>query len=325
MGDYTLRLADALRGLGIEADIFSDDTWSLLDVGRAYRRLGDLAPDIVHIQYPASGFGHRLGPQLYAMLERCITTVHEASQSHVLRKLSLYPFTMRAQHLIFTSEYERQFAASWAPWIDTKSSVIPIGSNVDRYVSDASRLRRREIVYFGLLMPRKGLEDVVGLAGLIKEQELDLVVRVIGSHRPEHLSYVGELRRKSAGLPVLWEEGLADGQVSERLAGALVAYLPYPDGASERRTTLKAALLNRMAVVTTRGPATPEDMERVVRFAASQAQALAIILNLFSNELERSELEVQVSRYVQRFDWTHIARAHSRLYERVLENHADCH
>jgi hypothetical protein len=111
VGDYTQRLAHALKSMGVQAELLSEGRWGLHDVAGATRSLDKLKPDIIHLQYPTTGFGHRLGPQLFVMRRRSVITLHEASQSHILRKLSLYPFTARAQHLIFTSEYERQSRA----------------------------------------------------------------------------------------------------------------------------------------------------------------------------------------------------------------------
>jgi glycosyltransferase involved in cell wall biosynthesis len=130
------------------------------------------------------------------------------------------------------------------------------------------------------------------------------------------------LRHKSAGTAVIWDEGLPEAQVSQRLAAASIAYLPYPDGASERRATLKAALLNGVAVVTTQGPATPKDLENVVEFAGSPRHALEIILTLLSDELGRSRLGRQGVRYAEKFSWAKIAQDHNRIYSQFVGRHA---
>jgi len=303
--------------------VMSEGEWGLRDMRSAVKSMEALKPDIVHIQYPTLGFGYRLGPQLFALGRKCVTTLHEASQAHILRKISLYPFTIRAEHIIFTSEYERRFALRWAPWIRKRSSVIPIGSNVQAHEPNGIRRNSREVVYFGLLVPRKGVDEVLRLAALVKERGLNLGVRLVGSAHPAHAGYLQELRRKGEGLPIVWDIGLPDSEVSCRLAGASVAYLPYPDGASERRTTLKAALSNGMAVVTTRGSATPEEIGEVVRFAASPAEALEVIQNLASDESERSRLVGGAEKYVSKFSWGLIAEAHCRVYEGLVNNHAN--
>src|SRR6202034_809705 len=99
-------------------------------------------------------------------LERCVATIHEVGQAHILRKLALYPFSFRARHVIFPSNFEHQFAVKWAPWISDRSSVIAVPSNIG---AGAKRQRNLdEIVHFGLIMLGKGLEEVIRLARLIQ-------------------------------------------------------------------------------------------------------------------------------------------------------------
>ena len=253
VGDYTRRLAPALRSIGVEAEIVSAGRWRLSDVEAAIRTLDKFGPDIAHLQYPAPGAGYRLGPQFFAVKKTSVVTLHEASQSHILRKLSLFPFTIRASHLIFTSEYERQFMGRWAPWTARISSVIPIGSNIERAESQGNARCGEEVVCFGLIMPKKGLEEVLRLAEVIKKAGSGLRVRIVGKPSAGHEVYFEELRRRSKYLPIVWETNLDDEQVATLLASCAVGYLPFPDGASERRSSLKAMLANGIAVVTTRG------------------------------------------------------------------------
>src|SRR5690348_13740254 len=173
VGDYTDKLAEALRSLGVCVDVPQGARWGIADVPKAIKRIESVQPDVIHFQYPTMGFGHKLGPQLFAMLRRSIVTIHEASQSHILRKLSLLPFAVRSRRMIFTSAFEREFALKWIPWIADFSSVIPIGSNIKNI--DPTRERdTSEIVYFGLIMPRKGLEDLITLAFLIRDSGIPL-------------------------------------------------------------------------------------------------------------------------------------------------------
>jgi glycosyltransferase involved in cell wall biosynthesis len=165
VGDYAVRLDDALKAIGIESCMIASNNWSLAGAFAASRSLQRWHFDIVHIQYPTVGFGAKLGPQILALLRRCVITIHEASQRHVLRKLALLPFSIRPKHIIFTTELERKFAAKWAPWISKVSSVIPVGSNIN-VVPRVDKSREEVIVYFGLIAPRKGIEDVASTVAL---------------------------------------------------------------------------------------------------------------------------------------------------------------
>src|SRR5712671_5080889 len=97
VGDYTNRLSEALRDLGVHIEVAEQVSWGIADVPEAIKSIESLQPDIVHFQYPTMGFGHKLGPQIFAMLRPSVVTVHEASQAHIVRKLALSPFTLRSR------------------------------------------------------------------------------------------------------------------------------------------------------------------------------------------------------------------------------------
>lgn len=317
MGDYAQRLATALRELDIHVVLVTSGDWRLVRVPSLVALTRRTNADIIHIQYPTAGFGHKLGPQGVGIAVPGVVTIHEASKAHVIRKLALYPFAVRPKHIIFTSNEEREFATRWAPWIAEKSSVIAVGSNVDGVPSPPYR-EIREIVHFGLVMPRKGLEDVLALAALFKRNHQDLRVRVVGNCRPKDATYGADFLRKSEGLPLLWEQDLCETEVGRRLSGSWIAYLPFPDGASERRTTLKAALSNGMAVITTRGPDTSPDFEPVVRFCSSPSGALAIIRELIANPGQVEILGNRARLYAGRYSWGMIAQKHLAIYQKLV-------
>lgn len=321
VGDYTVRLAVALQKACLQVDVVRGEDWKLFRLHSLVKLVRDVGADVLHLQYPTMGFGYKLGPQGLTLSVPCIVTLHEVSKAHLLRKLALYAFALRARHLIFTSDEEREFGLRWAPWLRKRSSVIPIGSNIESSVCDSER-EIREVVYFGLVMPRKGIEDVLELARIIGRKRDDLRVRVVGSHRPEHAEYAARLRQRSEGLPVLWEQDLSEAQVTRRLGGAWIAYLPYPDGASGRRGGLKAALANGMAVVTTRGWDTAGELGKVVRFAATPSEAYTVIRELVVNPAQAEVMGGRARAYAARYSWESIAQSHLALYRKLVPGNA---
>jgi glycosyltransferase involved in cell wall biosynthesis len=317
VGDYSRILAGALRKAGVQTEIVTGGEWRLARLPSLLRLVRNLGADIFHLQYPTAGFGYKLGPQGLSMGLPCVVTLHEGSNSHVLRKLSLFPFSLRTKHMIFTSHEERGFAIRWAPWLEGHSSVIPIGSNIE---GGDGGMRRDpyEIVYFGLIMPHKGMDDVLELAQMLRNNGQQFRLRIVGSYRREHANYVKELHHRSEGLPVLWEENLCSSEVRQRLSGARIAYLPFPDGVSERRGSLKAALTNGVAVITTRGKHTPAELDSVVRFCATPADAWRTVCELAENTAEAEDLGNRARLYAKRFSWEAIAHRHISIYERLV-------
>jgi glycosyltransferase involved in cell wall biosynthesis len=317
VGHYTFRLAEALERQGITTAIVHNEDWRLMNAGRVRKRIHSLRSDLVHIQYPTVGFGAHLSPQLLSLLSPCIVTLHEVSQAHILRRVALYPFTLRAPHIIITTDYDRRYALTWAPWIRTRSSVIPVGSNIVAEGRGQGNTRD-DIVYFGMIRPDRGIEDVLALAALAKEQGSPFVLRMVGKPHPNCGDYAAAMRAWSQGLPVIWDTGLPDERVSELLAGTRIAYMPFPDGASERRASLLALLTHGVPTVTTRGAATPDDLNGAVVFSQRPQDALDAIKRILSDSAYRSELSERALAYAGRFSWETIALQHQQLYERLL-------
>lgn len=316
VGDYTARLADALGQIGIDARIIQAGDWRVRGALRTCKSLLDY--DLVHIQYPTLGFGYKLGPQVLSLQRSCVVTLHEASQRRIPRRLSLLPFLVRPKHVIFTSDFERRVVMRRVPWISKISSVIPLPSSIRTFPQERPRALN-EVVYFGLILPRKGLEQVVDLGQVIKSEGLGLKVHIIGKTRPERMEYFEKLKAAAAELPVIWDLELTEEQVAERLAASAVAYLPFPDGASERRTSLKAALTNGVAVITTRGPHTPSEMEGFLNFATNPREALVNALFLLDNPQKRNELAGNAAEYLRRCTWERVAELHLALYQNLLQ------
>ena len=315
VGDYTARLAEALGQTGLDVRIIDVGDWRMRGALKTRNSLQNY--DLVHIQYPTPGSGYSLGPHALSLLRSCVVTIHEASQRRILRKLSLLPFMVRPRHLIFTSDFERRFVTGWVPWVARNSSIVPIPSNIRAFPQERRRTTS-EIAYFGLILPRKGLEQVVELTQLIKSEGLDLKVRIIGKPRPEHMGYFQELRSLTGELPVIWDLDLSEDLVAERLASSSVAYLPFPDGASERRSSLKAALVNGVAVITTQGAHTPESMKSVVRFSENPRRALLIARSLLASEQDRADLAKNAAQYLRQCTWEHVAELHLAVYRSLL-------
>lgn len=316
--DYTARLEQSLVAAGVEVEVFTGKSWTMRSAPALVRELARLVPDIVHMQYPTTGYGWKLGPQAMGLLRSMVLTFHEASQGHPLRKVSLYPFALRNSRLVFTNEYERAFVQRLAPWTRNRSEVIPIGSNV-RVTTGFVDRPPHTITYFGLIRPQKGLEEVIELARLMQDRSPRWRVRVVGRLMPGWEDFFQRLRRRADGLLVDWQTGLDGEALSRALASSEIAYLPYPDGASERRGSLIALLANGAAVITTKGPHTPPSMDDAVLYASSPRQAATLIESLDEHPDRKSRIQRQARLYASKFDWEEIARRHIALYEKILQ------
>jgi glycosyltransferase involved in cell wall biosynthesis len=315
VSDYTEKLEQHLKEKGVDVQIYTGRDWSARSALRNVTELRKMTIDVIHMQYPTTGYGWSLGPQLMAVAQRMVLTVHEASQSHLLRRFSLYSFGLRAPSIIFTNEFEQEYAQRFAPWIKKRSVLIPIGSNIP--VSNILDERPScTVTYFGLIRPEKGLERVIELGKLLKHRADNWSLRIIGRLMPGHEGFYNNLRRKAEELKVDWHIDMAGDALSRLLASSDIAYLPFPDGASERRSSLIALLSNGAAVVTTKGTHTPSMMNDAVLFARSASEALKHIETLAANPALKAKLQRDAVLYSRKFKWEEIANQHIAVYRK---------
>jgi len=315
IGDYTHSLALALERAGMKAEVLCHRSWNVSGTIQAIRRLLAEKHSLVHIQYPTMGYGFSLGPQFCALAKHSVITLHEFSFAHPLRKLSLLPFTMHSRHLVMTSEFEKQSLIAKMPWAARRIRVIPIGSNIppSRFLAGEAR---KQIAYFGLVMPRKGLEDFIAFSELVRAAELEWDLLIIGKIPPRHAAYAKGLMN-SANSQVNWLLDRSPEEISDVLCRTSLGYFPFPDGASERRGSLKAAMAAGLPCITTCTEQTPMALADAMAFASTPHEAFDLALRLMDAPAERNRLSQSALTYSQSFSWEKIAQAHIELYREL--------
>jgi glycosyltransferase involved in cell wall biosynthesis len=320
IGDYTQRLSESLNAIGTEAMLLRNVEWRVDQLASITAAVRSFNADIVHLQYPSEKYGASISPQLLSFTTPLVVTLHEFSHVRVPRKLASVPFLVSASHLVFTTGYEQSFVARRFPWIRRKSTVIPIGSNIP--AADVSCERdSRKVVYFGLLSPRKGIESVLEFARIAKSRGADLQVEIVGTAVQRFRSYAQELMASSADLAITWTLDRALPEVGNVLHRASLAYLPFPDGASERRGTLKAALAAGLVCLTTQGEHTPEDLKKAVVITSGPGDALQIAQGIVQDQQQWDRLSAAARDYAKSFAWDRIAAMHLDLYSRLCQRH----
>jgi glycosyltransferase involved in cell wall biosynthesis len=145
---------------------------------------------------------------------------------------------------------------------------------------------------------------------------------VIGSPVPTSTDYARSIRAHYSDVPARWLNGLSHEEVADELARARVAYLPFPDGVSERRGSVLAALGCGLPTVTSHGSQTNPELAAALTLVSGPKQALAAIEKLMSEETAWQELSDRGRQYSSRFSWPEIARRHIALYEGVVARRA---
>lgn len=349
VGDYTAHLVERLseaadvklvtsRDGEIEAPcpVIAVKGWSAWRMPALALRLSRLQPDIVHLQYPTIGYGFKLGPQMLVMILRLmgirtVVTLHEFKHARFLRKLASIPHILFASSLVFAADSELQSVLAWIPVLKTsiraKSSIVPVGPGI--FPATAPEVkepgRPLTVAFFGLFYPGRLIEQSIEAFRLASLSAPGIRLLMAGDRHPRYQEYFDSLRAEAeSSLPdgrVTWLLGRESQELAEAFSGVDVFVLPYPDGASFRRTSLLTAMSFGKAVITTVGPDTPGDLrdrENVLFAEGAKDMARAIV------ELSESpELYARISDGAvltsQKFSWDNIAADHLRVYEGLSE------
>ncbi|HEX4030317.1 MAG TPA: glycosyltransferase family 4 protein [Terracidiphilus sp.] len=316
VGDYAALLVSGLQDAGIQAELFHHPRWNLAGTWEALQKLRASKDALIHIQYPSFGYGHSLGPQLCAMMRSCIVTIHEFSAAHVLRRLSIVPFTLRAKSIVTITEIEKQVISRRIPWAGKRIRVITVPSNTPKPKSPLASQRQR-IAYFGLIMPNKGIEDFIEAAQIARNRGHRWETAIIGKVPARHREYAQHIfdASRSAGVDLILDQCLE--VVSEELAKSALCYLPFPDGVSERRSSLKSACTVGLPCITTRGSQTPAELNDVVRFAANPAEAVEQMVQLMNAPGETARLSNASLGWAEQFSWKRTIELHVQMYSEL--------
>jgi glycosyltransferase involved in cell wall biosynthesis len=317
--DYTLTLAQALREIGVYAEVVAPDAWKLSTFGAFRRGLCPGQVDVLHVQYPSIGYRGSLLPHLAGIsgiARRTVVTVHEFSALPKRQQLSMHMFRLIADRLVFVSEYEQTRYRTWLRGIGPVQQVVPIGSNIPACTS--AQERSRTVLYFGQIRPNKGLEPFLELASTDKVLGQDVQFVVAGSVPSRHTAYFQRLR-SLAPASVEWRLNLSFEEVAELMSRCLASYLPFPDGASLRRGSLLAAFNNGLPVISTTGPATGPLRSQLL-VAKSSSEAVRHLESLITDPEYLAVTSSRLRSWARQFSWERIAREHKQLYLDVLRS-----
>jgi glycosyltransferase involved in cell wall biosynthesis len=356
VGDYASQLAAALAGRGEQVTVVTSpgsgqpsgpeavlaltDRWGVFAMPRLLRRIQNLRPDIVHLQYPTNGYGYRLGPQALVMLcrlagLRVITTSHEFIRARLLRRLSLIPLFLFSHALILTSDEERAAIIDAMPWlrkkIDRASFIIPVGTNIPQVpVQEGTGDIGKTVAFFGLFYPGRMIETVVETFREVARERPDVRFRFIGDVHPLHQDYFRSIRSfAEKELPadrIEWIMGKTPREVALALSSSSVCLLPYPDGATFRRTTLMAALSLGVPIVTSRSAVTPRllvDGQNIL-FAADRDRMAAGIVRVLADSALAARLSAHARELSGLFSWDRIVEDHLQAYDALTRTGKGC-
>ncbi len=319
VGDYTERLCRELERIGIGVVRFASDRLSQLYSREDVRQAGDFDCDLIHIQYPTAGYGRSLTPSAIPWLVRdrpVVVTLHEYSVFRWYRRAWFSPYARHCAARIFTTDEERELFERRFGDRHGDDLTVEIASNIP-VAAEATRQDRR-VSYFGLIAPAKGIEDFLDLCELARVTSSDLAFELIGAIPDRHRHYAETILQRASACGIQLSINLPDDAVARRLAASTFAYLPFPDGATGKRGSLAAALINRLIVITRHSAITPEWIRSATLNAGKPGDTLTLATRLCADGKQLALAKKRSALAATRFRWDAIAQRHAELYRRLL-------
>ncbi|MBF2048077.1 MAG: glycosyltransferase [Elainella sp. C42_A2020_010] len=244
--------------------------------------------------------------------------------------------------IITTNQQAEQIIYQRLPHLKSVTHRIPIAANVETALLDRSTARQMVqqaygwsgevaiIAFFSFLHPVKGLETLLPafqqVVAIYPQARLLLIggVESLALPRAQASCYWEQLKALVAELgltEVVQMTGYSD-QVSAYLRAADLGVLPFHAGITLKSGSLLAMMAHRLPIVATRSNPPDPDLtdESLLKLVSPRdASALATaLLELLTDPAQQHRLSQAAWCYSQQFSWTHIADAHLRVYNTVI-------
>ena len=342
VGDYTASLARSLAVMaGNKVAVLTSDSsseadpeplldvfrimrsWTLAETHRVAGVIRRWSPDVVHVQYPTTGYRNRFLPWVvplvaFSMGKTVVQTWHEAySRRQVLR--ALLAASVPSAIVVVRPQYQ--------------DLLLPVLRHALRnrkftYVRNASgfhvacltegerktlrngllRGQRSLVLFVGFVHPQKGLEDLFSIADpsrdhivIVGEAHGDGVYERMIQQRATDEHWSGKVTFKGF-LPVP--------EVSELLSIADAVVLPFRDGGGEWNTSIHGAVLQGTFVLTTSRTRSGYDATQNVYYAnVNDTRDMKSALDRYAGRRRIPDPSIDSD------PWRQIAQDHESLYQ----------
>lgn len=321
IGDYTFNLMNTQ--VGREWDLYMPDNWSIKSLFRHIKALNRFKASNIVLQYPTLGYGWSIVPHLlciyYSLFRRENLTVvlHENSQQTLKHRIVLSLILAFANQVIFTSEFERIYAIKHYSRLKNRSSVVKILSNIESdYPIRNSAERKIDLINFGHIRPGKGIEAFLDVACVIKSKHPELNIMLIGQVPKGFEAYYEGIKSICLENEIQISLNLSNMEVAKQLNNAKIAYLPFPDGVSERRGSFLAALKNGAVVISSNGEFITKAIKENILLIDSQKDVVNEIKHILKDKEQLNIQQKKGFRYLEKEipkSWDEIINSISRI------------
>lgn len=353
IGDYVEKMAAAMTKLGgdvtvitSKADVKDDapfpvrrvmPSWKWNDRGQLLDILSGF--DIAHIQYPAVAYGRSLMINVLPSLlrrkypkTRSLVTIHDFRVMRWRWRARTAPMLFGVDGLIHVDPRDGPYLDSWMPLGKPPTQIIPIAANaepVECQAGDRQRWRKQlgfaddetVVAFFGILYPHKGLPELHRAIRELRESGKHVRLLALGDFdRTE--SWRAQMEADLRADHCVWIQGAALDRISQCLHAADLAALPFHSGAATNRGSLLATLAHGLPTVTTNGPATPSDFEKIFDLSLVPVESYGAIRDALSTLMTDAHLQHRMRNNalaaMAKLSWPVVARQTLEFYDRLL-------
>lgn len=317
VGDYTAKILGCLQqSEEFEVNLFHRSNWELNNFWKYLKSLYAEKANVYHFQYPTEGYGYSFLPLFLIIglfLRKTTITIHEISSRNSLAYIYTQILIFFASKVVVSNSLEYKHATRFV-LNKKKIVIIPIGSNIEK--SDLNinfQDRNIDLAYFGHIRPIKGIESFLETVSALNYKFKTIIV---GQVLEKYLSFFESIKSQCQKLDLQLILNKDEKEVASILSNVKILYLPFPDGISNRRGTLLAAIENGCTVVSTKSPITEFNsfFDKYCYLVESNEEAVTVIENLLL--LKTFPKDLTDIKY--EFSWEKIVDEHLQLYKNLI-------
>ena len=250
-------------------------SWKLLNVPKIRRAIIKLAPDVVHIQNPTARY-RGLGSFLMSMLApslkrkcpdiRIVVMQHDIAVGRPTLRWRYKPLFKAADVITVSNQRDRQAIIDLGN-AENKVKIAPMASHFDIKPADQQQKQQTRgelniepdtlcISFFGFVHPGRNIDLLIKAAAKINSQGRKTHLIIMGGAQKGCENYYAACQKlgDDLGLDITWT-GYASGEQIQQGLAASDVFVSLPSrGADMRNTSIHAAVLACVPIVTLENP-----------------------------------------------------------------------
>ena len=338
VGDYTFCLSREIAKLGhdvsvithINADSNIDNNIRVFNIVKEWkytylkvilRKIKEISPDVVVIQYPSTEFGKNLMinflPGIIKKKQKCqvVETIHEYTIYTIKGRIRQLINLRSADKIVCVEKQYEDEIKKYIKLDDNKFKFIPISSNIPRStlsleekvkLRDKMNLSKINVIsFFGFATHVKGIESLFKCMKQLDNTKLLFINKLDEKNDYQRglINLIDELNIKDKVIVT----GFIDSPetVADYLSISDVCVLPFVEGVEDKNGSFLAAYNQKIPVITTSNTRKNKDGIYYVK-TNDDEELLNTIKNVLSNKttIKRDELS-----------WTETAKSYISIFD----------